>query len=181
MGPAPFPPCPDCGRPLQLRFDTKYVYCLNQVCPYDGIEAGEVVGEDGQPERGLPRPIIKGRSVPWVAPVIGVQVAWKALNAPRVREAAQRWLCQYCGDPLDSASTAWVAVSQGEVAAGGGMHEGCMGLARNECPALRHDPSFVFAEARRADQACDWSAVIERLMAFEDQHGRVPDLVPLRT
>ncbi|RAS59476.1 hypothetical protein C8D87_11488 [Lentzea atacamensis] len=178
---APFPSCPDCRRPLQLRFDTKYVYCLNTRCEFDGVAAGEVVGDEGQPGRGLPRPVSKGRSVPWVAPVIGDQVTWKALNAVRVRAAEQHWLCQYCGDALNSAPTAWVVVAQGEVAAGDGLHKGCLELAREECPALRNDPCFVFAEVRREDQAHDWSPVIERLMAYEDQHGRLPDLVPLHS
>ncbi|KOV84637.1 hypothetical protein [Nocardia sp. NRRL S-836] len=175
----PFPPCPDCEGPLKLRFDTTYVYCLNTTCEFDGINAGEVVGDHGQPDRGLPRPLIKGRPVPWIAPVIGDQVAWKALNAVRFRSAERHWLCQYCGDALDSAPTAWVAVAQDEVAAGGGLHQNCMELARAECPALRHDPCFVFAEVRPEDRAHDWSAVIERLMAYEQLHDQVPNIVPL--
>jgi hypothetical protein len=176
---APFPSCPDCDGPLKLRYDTKNVYCLNENCEFDGVEASDVVAEEGQPGRGLPRPIIKGRKVPWVAPVIGDQVAWIGLNASRVREAEQHWLCQFCGDGLNSAPTAWVAVSEGEVAAGGALHRGCMDEARPACPVLRNDASYVFAEVRRDEQAHDWSAVIERLIAYEQQHGQLPRVVPL--
>lgn len=177
--PAHFPACPDCGEPLRLQSDNKYVYCLNTSCPRDGIEAGEVVGEDGQPERGLPRPVIQGRPVPWLAPVIGGRVAWAALNASRLGEAEQHWLCQVCGGGLHSAPTAWVAVSQGEVAIGGALHRGCRDEARTACPTLRADASYVFAEVRREDQAHDWSVVIERLIAYEEQHGQVPRVVAL--
>lgn len=176
---APFPPCPNCSGPLKLRFDNTYAYCLNQHCDFDGINAGEVIGEDGQPERGLPRPTHKGRPVPWVAPVIGDQVAWAGLNSSRIHEAERQWLCQVCGNSLDPAPTAWVAVSQGEVATGGALHQGCMDEARIACPTLRDDASYVFTEVRREDQAHDWSSVIERLITYEKQRGQLPRVVAL--
>ncbi|WP_139190923.1 hypothetical protein [Actinokineospora iranica] len=177
---AEFPSCPECGEPLTLHGDTKYVHCRNEDCSCDAIPAGDVVLECGQSGRGLPRPVLDGRPVPWLAPIIGDQVAWAAFNAARHREAQQSWLCQICGESLATASTAWLAVSAGEVAAGGGMHRECMALARRECPVLREDHSFVFMEIRCEDLADkDWSAVIERLVMYEEQHGRLPALVPL--
>jgi hypothetical protein len=174
-----FPSCPECGGPLKLHGDTMYVHCLNADCPCDTISAGDVVLECGQSDVGLPRPVIDGRPVPWLAPIIGDEVAWAALIAARRREAQQCWLCQVCGTSLDTASTAWLAVSAGEVAAGGAMHRGCMALARRVCPVLREDRSFVFAEVRHKDVTDDWAAVVERLVMYEERHGWLPDLVPL--
>lgn len=174
-----FPPCPDCGRPLRLRVDTKYVYCLNKRCKFDGIEAGEVVGDTGQPGPGLPRRVIKGRRVPWVTPVIGGRPAWLALNSSRVDQAARRWLCQYCGEDLGSAATAWVATVQGAVAAGGAMHRNCMHAARGECPVLRKNRDYVYVEVVRSDQKDDWSVLYERVCAYEAEHGALSDTLPL--
>lgn len=184
-------PCPECSGPMGLKpfYDTKYVYCLNRACPcaLDGFDAGLLVGDDEtQPAAGLPRPVIKGRTVPWVVPVIGAAAAWTALNAARVEKALAHWLCQYCGEPLDSAPTAWVAVDQwvsiyvDAVAAGGALHKNCMDVARGECPALRRRGAFAFAEVRREDQADEWNAVRERVCAAEWKHGQLPEFVPLQ-
>jgi hypothetical protein len=56
-----------------------------------------------------------------------------------------------------------------------------MELARKVCPVLRGDPSIVFAEVYRDDQKREWEGVIERLVAYEDQHGQLPDLVAYPT
>ncbi|WP_143267784.1 hypothetical protein [Amycolatopsis alba] len=137
------------------------------------------MGDLGQPSRGWPRQIVDGLPVPWLAPVIGDRVAWTALNAARLHEVEQGWLCQVCGRDLDPAPTAWIAVSQGEVATGGAMHEKCMHLARAVCPELRDDPSYVFTEVRRSDRTNSWEAVFERLTCYEEQHGQLPRVLPL--
>ncbi|KFZ77132.1 hypothetical protein ED92_39345 [Amycolatopsis sp. MJM2582] len=182
---APFPTCPDCHSPLTLQYDadfydTKYVYCLNAGCAYDGISAGSVVSQEGQPARGWPRQNIDGRPVPWLAPIIGDRVAWAALNSGRLDEADQCWLCQVCGCSLASNPSAWIAVSQGEVAAGGAMHRRCMHLARTVCPELRNDQSYVFVEVHQSERANDWEAAVARLSAYEERHGQIPRLLPLQ-
>ncbi|MFC9249917.1 hypothetical protein [Amycolatopsis thailandensis] len=136
------------------------------------------MGEYGQPEPGWPRPLAEGLPVPWIAPVIGDRVAWAALNAARLREAEQDWLCQVCGFYLGSAPTAWIAVSQGEVAAGGAMHKKCMLRAGAWCPELR-DMSYVFTEVVQSERDSGWEAVFARLEAHEDQHGQLPRFLPL--
>lgn len=180
---APFPSCPVCQGPMTLQCDTdfcdtKYVYCSTVGCPNDGVSAGEVVSELGQPEPGWPRPLADGRPVPWIAPVIGDRVAWAALNATRLRESEQNWLCQVCGFYLGSAPTAWIAISHGEIAAGGGMHTKCRLQAGARCPELR-DMSYVFAEVHQPDRDSDWEAVFARLAAYEEQHGQIPRVLPL--
>ncbi|WP_410585421.1 hypothetical protein [Amycolatopsis sp. lyj-108] len=139
------------------------------------------MSEEGQPERGWPRPLIEQRPAPWLAPVIGDYVAWTALNSRRLAEADQHWLCQVCGCSLASAPTAWIAVSEGEVAAGGAMHRRCMHLARTVCPELRDDLAYVFIEVHQSERTCDWKAAVARLTAYEEQHGQVPRILPLHT
>ncbi|OXM56428.1 hypothetical protein CFP71_13450 [Amycolatopsis thailandensis] len=155
-----------------LDDDTRYVYCLNTDCSCDGVPAGEVALQD-QPGRGLPRPVLEGRPVPWLAPVIGDRVAWTALNDQRVLEAQRSWLCQVCGEPLTNAD-AWVAVSAGDVAAGGAMHRRCLALARKVCPVLSTDLSYVYVQVRRGDDERDWAVVFERLSDYEARHGTIP-------
>ncbi|MGY6658648.1 hypothetical protein ACXIZN_41470 [Amycolatopsis sp. TRM77291] len=180
---APFPACPEYHGPLTLQYDaelydTKYVYCLTEGCSCDGISAGYVVSEKGQSARGWPRQVVDGRPVPWLAPIIGDRVAWAALNSGRLDEAEQRWLCQVCGCCLASASNAWIAVLQGEVAAGGAMHRRCMHLARTVCPELRNELSYAFVEVHQSERANDWEAAVARLAAYEERHGQIPRLLP---
>lgn len=173
------PRCPDCASPLQLRNDNKYVYCPGEKCSFDDVEAAEVVADFGQPKPGLPRPLIKNRPVPWITPVIGGRAAWIVLNAHRVRLAEKNWLCQHCGERLNSAPTAWVATLRGEVAAGGALHEACINEARGACPRLRKDRDYVYVEVHPDEQAYDWSAVFEVLVAYEDRHGELPSVLPV--
>jgi hypothetical protein len=173
------PRCPDCASPLQLRDDNKYVYCSWERCDFAGIEAGEVVADFGQPKPGLPRPLIKNRPVPWITPVIGGRAAWIGLNAHRRRQGEKNWLCQHCGERLDSEPTAWVATLRGDIAAGGALHTGCMDEARKACPHLRKDHDYVYVEVHRTEQRHDWSAVFEVLVAYEDQHGELPGILPV--
>ncbi|RSN60552.1 hypothetical protein DMH01_14700 [Amycolatopsis sp. WAC 04182] len=86
---------------------------------------------------------------------------------------------QVCGCPLASNPTAWIAVSQAEVAAGGAMHRRCMHLARTVCPELRNDQSYVFVEVHQSERANDWEAAIAGLTAYEERHGQTPRLLPL--
>ncbi|MEU7480482.1 hypothetical protein AB0A63_31205 [Lentzea sp. NPDC042327] len=171
---------------LNRRYDTEYVYCHNDGCAYDGVAAGELVDDETQPGPGLPRPRVAGHSVPWIVPVIGGEVAWTALNKARVEKALACWLCQYCGTPLNSAGGAWVAVAQwlnadlDSVADGGALHEGCLDLARGECPALRQHQAFAFAEVRREDQTNEWEAVRRRVLDHERTRNRFPQRVPLQ-
>lgn len=164
--------CPGCRVPVTLLDDTRYVYCLNPACSCDGVPAGEVALQD-QPRRGLPRPVLEGRPVPWLAPVIGDRVAWTALNEQRGLEAQRSWLCQVCGEPLRDGD-AWVAVSAGDVAEGGAMHHRCLALARKACPVLGTDRSYVYVEVRLGDDKLDWAAVFERLSDYETRHGAIP-------
>ncbi|WP_410646202.1 hypothetical protein [Amycolatopsis sp. cmx-4-54] len=160
---------------MTLLDDTRYAYCLNDDCSCDGIPAGEVSLQD-QPGRGMPRPVLEGLPVPWLAPVIGDRVAWTALNEQRGLEAQRSWLCQVCGEPL-SDGDAWVAVSGGDVAEGGAMDRRCLRLARKVCPVLSTDKSYVYVEVRRGDEARDWATVFERLSDYETQHGTIPAFV----
>jgi hypothetical protein len=173
------PSCPDCGQPVTLLDDTRYVYCLTLDCVGAvGIPISDVVlDEDCQPRPGMPRPILEGRPVPWLAIVVGSRVAWTALNEARGREARRSWLCQVCGESL--AEIAWIAVSAGVPAQGGALHLECLDLARKVCPALRKDESFVFAEVRREDEHHEWASAVERLAAYEHQHGQLPEMVPI--
>ena len=123
---------------------------------------------------------MEGRPVPWVTPVVGDRVAWTAFNPVRLEEAERLWLCQLCGGGLDVSPTAWVAISAGEVAAGGAMHMRCMRFARQACPVLRRDPSFVFVEVQQHDQAFAWSAVVERLTRHEELNATLPEVLPLQ-
>lgn len=180
MGQLEFPPCPDCEQALMLQDDSRYAYCRTPLCPVEGFPAGDVVLQDFQPARGWPRIVMEGRPVPWVTPVVGDRVAWTALNPVRLDEAERLWLCQLCGEGLNASPTAWVAISAGEVAAGCAMHKRCLRFARQACPVLRRDLSFVFAEVQQHDQASDWSAVVERLTRREELNGTLPEVLPLQ-
>jgi hypothetical protein len=179
MGRLKFPPCPDCGQPLMIQDDdTSYTYCRSPLCPVEGLPAGDVVLEDCQPPPGWPRVVMEGRPVPWITPVVGDRVAWTALNSIRLEEAERLWLCQVCGEGLDVSLTAWVAVAAGEVATGGAMHQRCLRFARQACPVLRRDMSFVYAEVQQHDLVSDWLAVLERLTQHEALAGALPDILP---
>jgi hypothetical protein len=177
---ADYPPCPECARPLKLNGDTKNAHCGNDACSVASIPAGDLPLDRGQAAPGWPRPVVDRRPVPWVVPIIGPEVAWTALNAARLRQAQQLWLCQLCGESLASEPTAWIAVYTGLPLAGGALHRRCSALARNACPVL-HDEAecIVHTEVRREDQAHEWSAAIKRLEAYEEQHGQLPDVLPL--
>ena len=183
------PSCPGCGWPVTLQGSTTDACCGNEQCLHGPVAAGEVALAHEQTGPGLPRPVMQGRPVPWVAPVVAGAVAWAALNPTRREEAERFWLCQVCGtalntdptrsDTVQPPMTAWLPVAAGEVASGGALHDGCLGLARKVCPVLREDDAYVFTEVRREEQADEWVAVIRRLAAFEDRFGRLPDVLPL--
>lgn len=175
--PAGFPPCPGCGGPLVLVDGSNEVCCGNDACWITCAPAGDVAVEQHQAPHGWPRPIMEGRPVPWVAPIIGDRVAWTALNSTRCGQALRDWLCQVCGQPLGD--TAWLAVEAGDVVGGGALHLRCLELARTVCPALRGDEAYVYVEVRHADQANRWADMIDRLVECEARSGRLPLFVPM--
>lgn len=173
------PWCPWCGLALRLSALGRYVYCPTQGCPCseDGLEApdsGDVAVEAQQAPAGWPRPVHDQRPVPWIAPVVWGEVDWAGLNMSRLRAAQRQRLCQVCGRELGE--IVWFAAVEGEIAAGGALHEPCMRLASAVCPALSA-PSTVLVEATRQADEEGTSALLARLVALEDEHGALPRVV----
>lgn len=74
-----------------------------------------------------------------------------------------------------------MATLRGDVAAGGALHKGCMDEARQACPRLHKDRDYIYVEVHRLEQRHDWSAVFDLLVAYEDQHGELPRILPVTT
>ncbi|WP_414170971.1 hypothetical protein ACMATS_38315 (plasmid) [Streptoverticillium reticulum] len=83
---------------------------------------------------GLPRPVYRGMPVPWVAPVSGDRVWFRALDGERLARAQSQWLCQLCGEALSR--QAWVFVTPEGLVLQAALHEGCKDIASGFCPHL---------------------------------------------
>lgn len=172
------PWCHECGGPVHLAEKGRYVYCNDPDCPGadDGPDSGEVAVERQQAPAGWPRPVSEGLPVAWIAPVIGGQVDWAGLNMPRLRAAAEENLCQVCGRTLGE--TVWFALVDGDIAAGGPLHEECMKLASSVCPRLR-EADVALIQATREVQLQGEAAIRSQLITLEGARGELPRMVSL--
>ncbi|SFL68338.1 hypothetical protein SAMN05192584_12437 [Streptomyces pini] len=136
---APALPCPDCARPRYYQPTTGRVACATPWCAALGIEtplwqALTVSGQAEPTEPGLPRPRHHGLPIPWITPRSRGHVYWKALDAQRLSDAHNRWLCQVCGLPLPE--QAWVLVTPDGDVIQAALHHDCLTSALEYCPHL---------------------------------------------
>ncbi|GLF98204.1 hypothetical protein [Streptomyces yaizuensis] len=131
------PPCPDCEEPLDCT-GTR-LFCGNEQCAGWGMEMPvwrvlAAAGLDAPPPSGLPRPVRDGLPVPWVVSSTSKRVWWRAMDARRLAEVHNGWLCQVCGQALPE--EAWVLAAPDGMVLQAALHETCKDLALGFCPYL---------------------------------------------
>lgn len=148
-------PCPECKKALDLDETGSRFYCATDWCAAFGMEtpvwrALETADLAAPTPAGLPRPVHHGLPVPWIAPRAAGKVWWRALDARRLADAQNNWLCQGCGLALPE--EAWVmATPEGQVLQAA-LHEPCVDMAQGFCPHLSSDATRATPHLITRDQ-----------------------------
>lgn len=152
-------PCPECKKALELDETRSRFYCATDWCAALGMEtpvwrALETSGLAAPNPAGLPRPFHRGLPVPWVAPRAADEVWWRALDARRLAQAHNHWLCQGCGLALPA--EAWVMATLEGMVLQAALHGTCKDMSLKFCPHLSSDatraaPHLITRDQLRTD------------------------------
>jgi hypothetical protein len=197
--PADGPRCVLCDEPLSTYLDCLCYRCADELDRASRAEAAEALcardtwapGE--HIPRGLPRPIYKGRPVPWaeleerITPFGDELDSHTAQNderlddcfwetplqdMARLGEAWENDLCVLCGEPLGEEvhffTEDWQTLAQG------GLHPRCGRLTRAHCPGvndhgwtLASAPRPAWDELRQATPGLGWDSGMEARLPEE--------------
>jgi hypothetical protein len=166
--PAGAPRCPGCEAPLRGHEEFLCGECGDALSRAVDPTSRDTWQPGEQIPRGLPRPIYKGRPLPWAEeserttpfgdPLDSERawhderlddIFWENVAPPqcpsRLDEAWREGLCVLCGEPLGDEVYFF---TDGEELAQGGLHPRCARLTRAHCPGVRD--CWAMCQAQRA-------------------------------